>query len=176
MSHWLIKNVNITLDWWCRCLIIGVTQNLRPRLINNGSKQEYLSAIQSRYLAATKSEKQAIVDEFCAVCNYNRKYAIRVLRRPAQKNSPSPKSRRGRKTKYHQPYVHWNNRLTPWLRTCCRLVRTPKHEVHWNWKGTRWGSHTPFFYEPAETEVLLDQEECVKSPKVWFIWKRGTVK
>lgn len=71
--------------------------------MNNGSKQEYLSAIRSRYLAATKSEKKAILDEFCAVCNYNRKYAIRVLRRPAQKNSPSPKSRRGRKTKYHQP-------------------------------------------------------------------------
>ncbi len=71
--------------------------------MNNGSKQEYLSAIRSRYLAANKSEKKAILDEFCAVCGYNRKYAIRVLRHPLPKNSSSPKPRRGRKTKYHQP-------------------------------------------------------------------------
>ncbi len=71
--------------------------------MNNGSKQEYLSAIRSRYLAANKSEKKTILDEFCAVCSYNRKYAIRVLRRPLPKSSASPKSKRGRKAKYHQP-------------------------------------------------------------------------
>ena len=71
--------------------------------MSNGSKQEYLSAIRSRYLAANKSEKKAILDELCAVCGYNRKYAIRVLRRPSQTSSSSQKSRRGRKAKYHQP-------------------------------------------------------------------------
>lgn len=71
--------------------------------MNNGSKQEYLSAIRSRYLAATKSEKKAILDEFCAVCNYHRKYAIRVLRRPLPTATAPKKLRRGRKTKYHQP-------------------------------------------------------------------------
>lgn len=70
--------------------------------MSNGSRQEYLLAIRSRYLAAKKSEKQAILDEFCAVCNYNRKYAIRLLRRPLQSRSASRKSRRGRKSKYHQ--------------------------------------------------------------------------
>ncbi len=69
--------------------------------MNNGSKQEYLAAIQSRYLTATKLEKQVILDEFCAVCGYNRKYAIRVLRRQPQPKSSSPKSQRGRKKKYH---------------------------------------------------------------------------
>jgi hypothetical protein len=69
--------------------------------MSNGSKQEYLSAIRSRYLAAAKLEKQTILDEFCAVCGYNRKYAIRVLRRQPQSKSSSPKSQRGRKKKYH---------------------------------------------------------------------------
>lgn len=73
--------------------------------MTNGSKQEYLSAIRSRYLAANKSEKKAILDEFCAVCDYNRKYAIRVLRRPVPKSSASPKRQRGRKPKYHQPEI-----------------------------------------------------------------------
>jgi len=49
------------------------------------------------------TEKKTILDEFCAVCGYNRKYAIRVLRRPLQKSSSSQKSQRGCKTKYHQP-------------------------------------------------------------------------
>jgi hypothetical protein len=73
--------------------------------MTNGSKQEYLSAIRSRYLAATKSEKKAILDEFCDVCDYNRKYAIRVLRRLVPTSSASPKRQRGRKPKYHQPEI-----------------------------------------------------------------------
>ena len=73
--------------------------------MNNGSKQEYLSAIRSRYLTANKSAKKAILDEFCAVCNYNRKYAIRVLRRPVPKSSASLKRQRGRKPKYHPPEI-----------------------------------------------------------------------
>ena len=71
--------------------------------MNNGSKQEYLSAIRSRYLAANKSEKKAILDEFCTVCGYNRKHAIRAVRHPSQTASSPQKLRRGRKTKYHQP-------------------------------------------------------------------------
>lgn len=70
--------------------------------MSNGSKQEYLLAIRSRYLAANKLEKQAILDEFCAVCGYNRKYAIRVLRSRPQPKSPSSKTQRGRKKKYHR--------------------------------------------------------------------------
>lgn len=73
--------------------------------MSNGSKQEYLSAIRSRYLAANKSEKKAILDEFCTVCGYNRKYAIRVLHHPFPKDSSSPKSRRGRKPQYQQPEI-----------------------------------------------------------------------
>ena len=42
-------------------------------------KKSYLLAIRTRYLSATKLEKAKILDEFCAVCGYNRKYAIRAL-------------------------------------------------------------------------------------------------
>jgi len=72
-------------------------------MISNGSKQEYLLAIRSRYLTANKREKQAILDEFCAVCGYHRKYAIRVLRSQPQPKSSSPTTQRGRKKKYHLP-------------------------------------------------------------------------
>jgi len=48
-------------------------------------KRAYLKAIQSRYKKASRAQKSRILDEFCAVCGYNRKYAIRALsKRPAR--------------------------------------------------------------------------------------------
>ena len=44
------------------------------------SKRELLDAILPRYLKATKAEKERILDEFCAVTHYHRKYAIRLLK------------------------------------------------------------------------------------------------
>jgi hypothetical protein len=44
------------------------------------SKRELLDAILPRYLKAKKSEKERILDEFCAVTCYHRKYAIRLLK------------------------------------------------------------------------------------------------
>lgn len=38
----------------------------------------YLQAILGRYATATRLEKQAILNEFCLVCNYNRKYATLI--------------------------------------------------------------------------------------------------
>lgn len=43
---------------------------------------EYLKAIHKRYRDATKSARGKILDEFCKVCGYNRKYAIRLLSKP----------------------------------------------------------------------------------------------
>jgi hypothetical protein len=66
--------------------------------MSNKSKREYLAAIKSRYKKSSKAEKQKILDEFCQTCQYNRKYAIRLL------NSKSKKRRRkkaGRKPKYN---------------------------------------------------------------------------
>ena len=58
------------------------------------SKQEYFQAIKLRYHNASKQAKTPILDEFCATCGYNRKYAIRLLnskKRRKKKISPGPK-------------------------------------------------------------------------------------
>ncbi|NQU11168.1 integrase [bacterium] len=61
------------------------------------SKQEYLVAILGRYRRAGRRYKSKILDEFCAVCGYHRKYAIRLLagRARAPKQRPGPKPRYG---------------------------------------------------------------------------------
>ena len=45
------------------------------------SKREYVETILLRYKNASRKEKTAILDEFCIVCGYHRKYAIRLLKR-----------------------------------------------------------------------------------------------
>jgi len=46
------------------------------------SKHEYFERIYERYHRASKQEKSQILNEFCRVCGYNRKYAIRKLNGP----------------------------------------------------------------------------------------------
>src|SRR5215467_2021995 len=59
------------------------------------SKQEYLLAIWARYQRVGRRFKSKILDEFCCVCGYSRKYALGLLRRkPVQrtrKPGPRPK-------------------------------------------------------------------------------------
>lgn len=59
----------------------------------------YLEAIRGRYGEASKESKTIILDEFCEVCGYNRKYAIRLLNRKRKRI----KSRPGRKPVYDLP-------------------------------------------------------------------------
>lgn len=47
--------------------------------MSQNEKKAYYYAIKDRYLKATKREKCIILDEFCKVCGYNKKYAIRLL-------------------------------------------------------------------------------------------------
>jgi hypothetical protein len=49
--------------------------------MGKNERQAYLKAIRSRYRRARKKAKVTILDEFCSVCRYNRKYAIRLLNR-----------------------------------------------------------------------------------------------
>jgi hypothetical protein len=58
------------------------------------SKWEYFRAIYQRYRKAGVSVKTQILEEFCHVCGYNRKYAIAKLNGPAPQFKPLAKRRR----------------------------------------------------------------------------------
>ncbi len=58
------------------------------------SKWEYLKAIYTRYRKVSKKLRCQILNEFCQVCGYHRKYAIRLLNGPApQKPTARRKTR-----------------------------------------------------------------------------------
>jgi hypothetical protein len=63
------------------------------------SKWDYLKAIYSRYKKASKPIRSRILDEFCQVCRYNRKYAIRLLSGPAPQK-PHSSTFKGRRPTY----------------------------------------------------------------------------
>jgi len=69
------------------------------------SKYEYSTAIRERYQHASRKDKTMILDEFCMVCGYHRKYAIRLLNAPHVADRPANLSRRGRKKVYAAPVI-----------------------------------------------------------------------
>lgn len=64
------------------------------------SKQEYLDALRERYFSCSKIQKKAILDEVCDICGYNRKYAIRALKKKVKPKSKKKNTKPGRKKKY----------------------------------------------------------------------------
>jgi len=61
-------------------------------------KKEYFEKIKERYKKASRKEKKLILNEFCSVCGYERKYAIKKL---STKNKSIPgKKRPGPKSTY----------------------------------------------------------------------------
>lgn len=60
-------------------------------------RQEYRAAILPRYRQGTREEKGIILQEFCAVCDYHRKHAIRLL----NQRKRGPTKRPGRRLVYH---------------------------------------------------------------------------
>jgi hypothetical protein len=58
------------------------------------TKWEYFRAIYHRYRKANISGKTQILEEFCQVCGYNRKYAIAKLNGPAPQLKPPAKRQR----------------------------------------------------------------------------------
>lgn len=62
--------------------------------MSNKTKNEYLLRIKERYFKSTKVEKQTIRNEFCRVCGYNRKYAIRLINRKSETSKKSKKTGR----------------------------------------------------------------------------------
>jgi len=65
--------------------------------MGKNGRHEYLKAIRLRYRKAGKKEKGNILNEFCQVCGYNRKYAIRILSTSAKRKA---RKRPGRKPVY----------------------------------------------------------------------------
>lgn len=53
-----------------------------------------LRKFRARYAGATRGERSKVLDEFCRLSNYHRKYAIALLRRPADEE-PAKARRRG---------------------------------------------------------------------------------
>lgn len=69
------------------------------------SKREYLASIRIRYKTSSKGVKTMILDEFCRVCEYDRKYALRLLN-PKPYHFVNPvKSQSGRPATYHHPEI-----------------------------------------------------------------------
>ena len=63
-------------------------------MMSNQSRNEYAREVSARYRCASRSEKSAILDEFCRTCGYNRKYAVGLLRDPpAQRLAPVQRPR-----------------------------------------------------------------------------------
>jgi hypothetical protein len=65
------------------------------------AKKEYTEAIYLRYKNASRSEKNKILDEYCATCNCHRKHAIRVLRGYKRFTKPK-KGKRGKPCVYRK--------------------------------------------------------------------------
>jgi hypothetical protein len=82
------------------------------------SKREYTEAIHLRYKNASRREKTAILDEYCATCGCHRKHAIRVLKRFKRFTKPKAK-RRGKPPIYQSEAIRtplkeiWHNANMP---------------------------------------------------------------
>ena len=60
---------------------------------NYTARMQYLQSIYGRYHKASKEGKGRILDEFCKVCQYHRKHALRLLHRPLPRAKPPRLSR-----------------------------------------------------------------------------------
>ena len=111
------------------------------------SKWDYFKAIYHRYQEAPKAVKEVILDEFCRVCGYHRKYAIRKLSGPPPKEKPS--SPRRRRPFHYSPEVirilqavweaagyPWSVRLValvadwmPWIKKRFKISQDLEHQL-----------------------------------------------
>ena len=72
--------------------------------MSHKEKKAYLAAIRKRYRKGNKELKSRILDEFCAVCKYHRKYASNLLWQPFRKKRSKTK-KRGKRSIYNQSYI-----------------------------------------------------------------------
>src|SRR5512139_2456361 len=77
---------------------IGENAGRRSNMMSLKSKNELLEVVRPRYLKASKTEKQKILEEFTSATGYHRKHAIRVLKNKVQaQNRLRGKGRRYRR-------------------------------------------------------------------------------
>ena len=81
------------------------------------SRLEYLRSLQPRYQEALKPARRAMLDEFCQVTGYHRKYALRLLNGPPV--SPRPRRRPNRPVTYPDDVIRvlraiWEAAGYPW--------------------------------------------------------------
>lgn len=91
------------------------------------SRRDYLQSIFGRYRKAKVAEKGQILDEFCKVCGYNRKYAIRVLNGPPPPKKPVPRKSTPRAPTYSPRLLRvlrevWETANYPWSTRLKALV------------------------------------------------------
>jgi len=72
--------------------------------MGHNEKKAYLEEIRLRYRRACKLLKAKILDEFCVVCNYHRKHAIRLLGAPFRRIKPKAR-KRGSISTYGNPII-----------------------------------------------------------------------
>lgn len=58
--------------------------------MSGSEKRTYLEAIRRRYKKSNRKQKANILNEFCSVCEYHRKYAIRLLKKGLKKKRRPP--------------------------------------------------------------------------------------
>lgn len=81
-----------------RCLVLNVTE--RNEDMRSKNQASYLEKIYKRYHKADRATKAKILDEFCEVCDYHRKHAIRLLKKQRRGKKIISKQKRGRKISY----------------------------------------------------------------------------
>ena len=89
------------------------------------SKKEYQEAVYLRYKNASRHEKTAILNEFCATCGCRRKHAIRVLKR--FKRFTKPKAKKKGKPSVHQNEAVLKPLKKIWLKAnlpCSKRLKT----------------------------------------------------
>lgn len=70
-------------------------------MISKDSKKEYFNEILDRCWLTTSAGTIAILNEFCRVCNYNRKYPVRLLNTSPNKKQFDVKAKAGRPPQYN---------------------------------------------------------------------------
>ena len=116
--------------------------------MSNDSKKEYLIRIRPRYQNASKSEKINMLNEFCNICGYNRKYAIRLLNQKTSTRTRKSSAKRGPKTKYdHSDILNALKRLWKLTNLPCSKRLKPIISL--------WLPYYPFYLSEQVKPLLL---------------------